>query len=282
MCVNHALLLTGREALPPFEDVVIDEAHLLYHEATEAFSRQVDARSLDLLLADLRGHRRQRALGVRLRAAARGVEAAAREALIDGGGRLRTRRRHAAGPRARRRRHARRARRPRRGPARDDDRTTGGAPAGSRRHQRATTAPSGSRRGFASSRRGMRSPQATGLLGEGLTALAAAAAAAAEALPDEHRDHAAAATLADDAVAAGRRCSPTCRRAATPGLWCGARSRRAGRDGGASLFPLRWSLTSTPLTPAAQVREALWDRLRSAVLTSATLTVRDSFAYYRT
>ncbi|HET6494168.1 MAG TPA: hypothetical protein VFH61_02250, partial [Thermoleophilia bacterium] len=42
-----------------------------------------------------------------------------------------------------------------------------------------------------------------------------------------------------------------------------------------------WSLNRTPLTPARQMREALWDRLRSAVLTSATLTVSDSFAYFR-
>ena len=67
VCVNHALLLTGRDTLPPFEDVVIDEAHLLYHEATEAFSHRVDARSLDQLLGDLRGRRRQRPLPQRLR-----------------------------------------------------------------------------------------------------------------------------------------------------------------------------------------------------------------------
>ncbi len=48
-----------------------------------------------------------------------------------------------------------------------------------------------------------------------------------------------------------------------------------------SLFSPHWSLTTTPLRPSAQTRDALWDRLRSAVLTSATLTVRDSFAYYR-
>ena len=33
VCVNHALLLSGRATLPAFDDVVIDEAHLLYHEA---------------------------------------------------------------------------------------------------------------------------------------------------------------------------------------------------------------------------------------------------------
>src|SRR5665647_2146806 len=62
VCVNHALLLRGPETLPPFEDVVIDEAHLLYHEATEAFSDEIDAVAIDLLLADLRGRRRQRPL----------------------------------------------------------------------------------------------------------------------------------------------------------------------------------------------------------------------------
>jgi len=35
--------------------------------------------------------------------------------------------------------------------------------------------------------------------------------------------------------------------------------------------PDRWSLTRAPLSAAAHVRELLWDRLRSAVLTSATL-----------
>ena len=53
---------------------MIDEAHLLYHEATEAFSEEIDARAIDLLLADLRGRRRQRPLPVRLRAAARSAE----------------------------------------------------------------------------------------------------------------------------------------------------------------------------------------------------------------
>ena len=89
VCVNHALLLTGPETLPPFEDVVIDEAHLLYHEATEAFSEEVDAVTLDLLLADLRGRRRQRPLPQRLRAAARGAGHA--RAASAGGGRRRLR-----------------------------------------------------------------------------------------------------------------------------------------------------------------------------------------------
>ena len=43
----------------------------------------------------------------------------------------------------------------------------------------------------------------------------------------------------------------------------------------------RWALTRSPVTPAGGIREILWDRLRSAVLTSATLTVAGSFAYFR-
>ncbi len=35
------------------------------------------------------------------------------------------------------------------------------------------------------------------------------------------------------------------------------------------------------MTPARQTRAALWDRLRGAVLTSATLTVGESFSYFR-
>ena len=73
VCVNHALLLTGREALPTFEDVVMDEAHFLYQEATEAFSDRVDAAALDRLLADLRP-RGQRTLARRLHTATAGVE----------------------------------------------------------------------------------------------------------------------------------------------------------------------------------------------------------------
>ena len=57
----------------------------------------------------------------------------------------------------------------------------------------------------------------------------------------------------------------------------GARER--GR--GARQARARWALTRSPVTPAAGIREILWERLRSAVLTSATLTVAGSFAYFR-
>src|SRR5450759_2302776 len=59
------------------------------------------------------------------------------------------------------------------------------------------------------------------------------------------------------------------------------RPARGVRRAAGAPHPARWTLTQTPLTPARQVREALWDRLRSAVLTSATLTVAGSFAYFR-
>jgi Rad3-related DNA helicase len=57
--------------------------------------------------------------------------------------------------------------------------------------------------------------------------------------------------------------------------------RAAARRRGALDEPARWRLTCAPLTPAAHMQQALWERLRSAVLTSATLTVAGSFAYYR-
>ena len=71
VCINHALLLTGPDTLPPFADLVIDEAHLLHGEAISAYGSVVDAAALDGLAAELRGRGRQRPLAARLRAAAR-------------------------------------------------------------------------------------------------------------------------------------------------------------------------------------------------------------------
>jgi Rad3-related DNA helicase len=62
-------------------------------------------------------------------------------------------------------------------------------------------------------------------------------------------------------------------------VWAELEAPGAGRQGDGRTP--RWTLAQTPLTPARHEREALWDRLRSAVLTSATLTVRGSFSYYR-
>ena len=131
VCVNHALLLTGPETLPPFEDVVIDEAHLLYHEATEAFSEEIDARTLDLLLADLRGRRRQRPLPLRLRAAARRAEPGEARALAAAADACERAARAAPRPGARRRRDARRARR--RGPTTTTSSGASAAAGGARR-----------------------------------------------------------------------------------------------------------------------------------------------------
>ncbi len=206
VCVNHALLLSGAEMLPPFEDVVIDEAHLLYGEATSAYSEEISAAGLDQLLDDVRGHRRQRPLATRLRALARSAEPVPARTLTqaadvcelaaadvppllravgaalsglaaatidaEGDDSLRT-----GGPAAARRSASRSA-------ARDYDRSVWITPG--LREQPAWEP-------FAA---------AVGLLAEQLAGLAQAAALAAEALPEEHRDHAAAAALADDAARA--------------------------------------------------------------------------------
>ena len=283
VCVNHALLLTGRDTLPPFEDVVIDEAHLLYHEATEAFSDEVDALGVELLLADLRGQRRQRPMGQRLRAVARKADpdqanalAAAADAceraaeilpdLVRAVGETLTLLAAAA-------REA------------DEDGRGGAAPdaaydltvwltAGLREHPAWDP--------FAA---------ATGLLAEGLQALSAGVAPAAEALPEDHRDHAAVAALVEDAAAAAALLSELPESGGADAVAWGTveaasgagerRSRGFSSSGSGGRQAPRWTLARTPLTPAREVREALWDRLRSAVLTSATLTVAGSFAYYR-
>ncbi len=199
LCVNHALLLTAPGALPPFEDVVIDEAHLLYHEATEAFSEAIDALTIDLLLADLRGRRRQRPLPLRLRAAARRAEpgearalaaaadscAAAAELLPD---LVRAVGETLAGLGV---------------AARDDD-----VEQGERGGRRSTADAEYNQTVWITP--GLREHPAwdpfavaTGLLAEGLAALAAGVAPAVEALPDEHREHAAVVALADDAARYG-------------------------------------------------------------------------------
>jgi ATP-dependent DNA helicase DinG len=278
LCVNHALLLTAPETLPPFEDVVIDEAHLLYHEATEAFSQEIDAVVLDLLLADLRGRRRQRPLPQRLRAAARRAEpgeartlAAAADSceraaellpdLVGAVGETLTQLGVAA---------------------RDEDadpRERGGRPsAGGTEYNLSVWLTPGLREHPAWDPFAV----ATGLLAEGLAALAAGVAPAAEALPDEHRDHAAVVALAEEAAAYAALLGELPESGGAQAVVWGE-IEAAGRAGGAAgaSRAARWTLTRTPLTPARQVREALWDRLRSAVLTSATLTVAGSFAYFR-
>ena len=137
VCVNHALLLSGRETLPAFEDVVIDEAHLLYHEATEAFSDRVDAQGVDQLLGDLRGRHRQRPLPQRLRAAARKLPPDEGRAPGRGRGRLRARGRGGARAQPRGRRVGRGTRR--RGVARRPGRRRGLQGGGRRTDEYTTT-----------------------------------------------------------------------------------------------------------------------------------------------
>jgi Rad3-related DNA helicase/DNA polymerase III epsilon subunit-like protein len=278
VCVNHALLLTAPETLPPFEDVVIDEAHLLYHEATAAFSQEIDAGALDLLLADLRGRRRQRPLPQRLRAVARRAgpgEARALTAAADSCERAaqilpdlvavvgETLARLGVAARE----DETDARGARRGAAGEEYNVSVWITPGLREHPAWDP--------FAN---------ATGLLAEGLTALAAGVAPAAEALPREHREHAAVVALAEDAADFAALLGELPESGGAEAVvwgeieaaWRGDAGARAGAP-----RPARWTLTRTPLTPARQVRDALWDRLRSAVLTSATLTVAGSFAYFR-
>ena len=270
VCVNHALLLSGRDTLPSFEDVVIDEAHLLYHEATEAFSDRVDAQSLDQLLGDLRGRHRQRPLPQRLRAAARRLppdearwlvatadacERAAEEApalsraLGEGIAAL-----AAAAARA----------------AQDDD-----GPGGRQADEYTTTV------WLTAGLRELPAHDAfltrASLLAESLAKLATAAAAGAEALPDDHREHAALVALADDAAAAAELLGDVPEGGGPESVaWAELESAARSVPGAP-----RWALTRSPVTPASGIREILWDRLRSAVLTSATLTVAGSFAYFR-
>ena len=276
VCVNHALLLTGPETLPPFEDVVIDEAHLLYHEASEAFSEEIDAGAIDLLLADLRGRRRQRPLPLRLRAAARRAEPG--EARTLGAAADSCERAAemlpdlvvAVGETLALLGVA----------ARDEDPEPGERGGGRR------TAADAEYNQTVWITPGLREHPAwdpfavaTGLLAEGLAALAAGVAPAAEALPEEHRDHAAVVALADDAADYAALLGELPDSGSAEAVVWGE-IEAAWRTAGAPRAA-RWTLTRTPLTPARQVREALWDRLRSAVLTSATLTVAGSFAYFR-
>ena len=188
--VNHALLLTGEHVLPPHDDVIIDEAHLLRDEALSAFGDEVDWATVEGLVAQLLPRRRQPPLAARLRRAASSAEPA----------------------------HA--------------------------------------------------------------TLLRAAAV---EALPEDHRERVALLGVAGDA----ERLADLLTR--LPDLddrdtvtWAELPARPGRRhdrpvDGAGT----RWKLARSPLTPAAKLREALWERVRSAVLTSATLTVAGSFDYTR-
>lgn len=268
VCVNHALLLSGRDMLPPFEDVVIDEAHLLYHEATEAFSDRVDAAALEQLLGDLRGRHRQRPLPQRLRAATRRLPpdegralASAADVCERAAEEIPALSRALGDAVAALSRAAARA---------EQD---GGA--GMRQDDYAATV------WLTPGLRDLPEHDAflvrIGLLAESLAKLSTAAAAGAEALPDDHREHAALAALADDAAAAAGLLDDLPKGGGPDSVaWAELESAARSVPGAP-----RWALTRSPVTPATGIRETLWERLRSAVLTSATLTVAGSFSYFR-
>ena len=268
VCVNHALLLSGRDTLPAFDDVVIDEAHLLYHEATEAFSDRVDAAGLDQLLGDLRGRHRQRPLPQRLRAAmgklpqedGRALAAAAdacERAAAEAPGLSRALGDSVAALAAA---AARGGRDGESGGQAGEYTTTVWLTAGLRdlpEHDRFQVS--------------------AGLLAESLAKLATAAAAGAEALPEDHREHAALVALSDDAAVTAELLGDV-PDGGGPDTVAWAELESATRSGPGAP---RWALTRSPITPAGGIREILWERLRSAVLTSATLSVAGSFAYFR-
>ena len=123
---------------------------------------------------------------------------------------------------------------------------------------------------------------ACGALEATMTDLSSAASAAAEALPEEHRERPRAVAVGVEAAAA----AALLRDATRPPpadlvLWAEHARRASGAGGRRRPRPPPGRCTSAPLSPAPVVRERLWERLRSAVLLSATLGVAGSFAYYR-
>ena len=271
VCVNHALLLTGGDTLPPFDDLVVDEAHLLPDEAVSIFTERVDRGSVDDLLGELRGRHGRRPLAAVTRAAAGKVAAEAATALAaaadgferaarllptladDLGGALEALVLAAAEP--------------------DADATT------TELYGRTQLLTAGLQEqplfdAFATG---------CGALTAALSDLARAASAAAEALPEEHRERPRAVAVGADAAAAARLLTDVTR---TPPadlvFWAELAGRRGDGPAARRFAPARaWSLNCAPLSPAAIVRERLWDRLRSGCLVSATLGVAGSFAYYR-
>ena len=270
VCVNHALLLTGGDTLPPFDDLVVDEAHLLPDEAVSIFSERADRGSVDELLGELRGRHGRRPLATAARAAAGKVAddaAAALVAAADGfeqaartvpgladdlGGALEALVVAAAEP--------------------DAD------PAAAELYGRTLLLTAGLQE------QSVFDTFATvcGALAAALSDLAQAASAAAEALPEEHRERPRAVAVGADAAAAARLLTEVTR---TPPadlvFWAELVGRGGGRASRRLTAARAWSLNRAPLSPAALVRERLWDRLRSGVLVSATLAVAGSFAYYR-
>ena len=266
VCVNHALLLTAGDALPVFDDLVVDEAHLLPDEAVSAFSQRVDGWLLDELLAELRGRRGQRPLAAVARAAsdagppdaraapmraADGLEAAGRD-LPGLGADLGAALRRLFDAQA---------------DDRDGDRDEG--------YGRSLLITPGLQEQSAFDPVAV----ACDTLAGGLNALAAAAEAATDLLADDHRDKPRLATVAADAAAAASVVAGAAG-LLTPDQVCWAELPPAAATAGRRAAP-PWAVQRAPLSPAPLVRDRLWDRLRTGVLVSATLGVAGSFGYFR-
>ena len=266
--VNHALLLTGEHVLPPHDDVVIDEAHLLRDEALSAFGDEVDWATVEGLVAQLLPRRRQPPLAARLRRAASASEPARATAL------------RAAADACER-------------AARDLPGLSRGLAAGLDQLARVVTHDEEHDETYAMSlwlTPGLREQpawdafaEASALLAEASSALASAASGAVEALAEEHRERVALLAVAGDAERLAGLLTELPdlddRDTVTWAELPAPSDRRRGRANGDDR--VRWKLARSPLTPAAKLREALWERVRSAVLTSATLTVAGSFDYTR-
>jgi Rad3-related DNA helicase/DNA polymerase III epsilon subunit-like protein len=268
VCVNHALLLTGADTLPAFSDVVIDEAHLLHSEAVSVYGSVVDAAALQGLAAELRGRGRQRSLAARLRAAARRAEpgdgralaasADVVEATLERLSSLSTDLGASLIALA----------------AVAGDQTDGPRTARQQSYAPAVWLTPGLREQPAWEAFAVAAETLSGALGE----LAAALRAAAEALDPEHPDApTVTAALEAAATAADLLGSASDVGDASQVVWAqldeqAPRGRRSRLD---------WTITRTPLDPGDRLRSELWERVRSAVLTSATLSVAGSFAYLR-
>ena len=271
VCVNHALLLTGGDTLPPFDDLVIDEAHLLPDEAVSAFSQRVDRALVEEFLGEVRGRHGHRPLAAVARVAAGKAPSDAAVALVaaaDG---------------------FERAARLLPGFADTLGGALGALVAATAEPSLDTAATELYGRTLLLTAGLQEQPvfdtfaAACGALATSLSELAQAASVAAEALPEEHRERPRTVALGADAAAAARLLTDvTGRPAAHLVFWAELPGRRGDGPARSGLGAARaWSLNCAPLSPAPLVKERLWDRLRSGVLVSATLGVAGSFAYYR-
>ena len=219
VCVNHALLLTGGDTLPPFDDLIVDEAHLLPDEAVSTFTERAERATVDDLLAEALGRHGRRPLAAVARTAAAKAPADVAAGLT----------RAADG--------FERAARVLPGLADDlgsalEELVAAAAPdaeaAAAELYGRTLLLTAGLQEqslfdGFAG---------ACGALAEALSGLAQAASAAAEALPEEHRERPRAVAVGVDAAAAARLLTDVTR--PPPGdlvLWAEHARRRFGSSG---------------------------------------------------